>query len=89
MRVLVPFGKGDKTSVAFVYEIIDTIDADYEIKDILTIIDDRRLISDELMDLAFFMSKTYMSPIQASLKQVMPPTDIKNIKTYYLSLIHI
>lgn len=85
MRVLVPFGKGDKTSVAFVYEIIDTIDADYEIKDILTIIDDRRLISDELMDLAFFMSKTYMSPIQASLKQVMPPTDIKNIKTYYFS----
>ena len=85
MRVLVPFGKGDKTSVAFVYEIIDTIDADYEIKDILTIIDDRRLISDELMDLAFFMSKTYMSPIQASLKQVMPPIDIKNIKTYYFS----
>lgn len=83
MRVLVPFGKGNKTSVAFVYEIIDTIDADYEIKDILDIIDDRRLISEELIDLAFFMSKTYMSPIQASLKQVMPPTDIKKIKTYY------
>ncbi|MFO3716204.1 primosomal protein N' [Anaerococcus cruorum] len=83
MRVLVPFGKGNKTSVAFVYEIIDIIDADYEIKDILDIIDDRRLISEELMDLAFFMSKTYMSPIQASLKQVMPPTDIKKIKTYY------
>lgn len=83
MRVLVPFGKGNKTSVAFVYEIIDKVDADYEIKDILDIIDNRRLISEELMDLAFFMSKTYMSPIQASLKQVMPPTDIKNIKTYY------
>lgn len=83
MRVLVPFGKGNKTSVAFVYEIIDTVDATYEIKDILDIIDDRRLISEELMNLAFFMSKTYMSPIQASLKQVMPPTDIKNIKTYY------
>ncbi|MFO3718240.1 primosomal protein N' [Anaerococcus sp. ENR1011] len=83
MRVLVPFGKGNKTSVAFVYEIIDIVDAAYEIKDILDIIDDRRLISEELMNLAFFMSKTYMSPIQASLKQVMPPTDIKNIKTYY------
>ncbi|XID68146.1 primosomal protein N' [Anaerococcus cruorum] len=86
MRVLVPFGKGNKTSVAFVYEIIDTVDAAYEIKDILDIIDDRRLISEELMDLAFFMSKTYMSPIQASLKQVMPPTDIKNIKTYYYKI---
>lgn len=85
MRVLVPFGKGNKTSVAFVYGIIDQLDADYEIKNILEIIDNRRLISEELMDLAFFMSKTYMSPIQASLKQVMPPTDIKNIKTFYYS----
>lgn len=85
MRVIVPFGRGNKTSVAFVYEMIDKIDVDYEIKDILEIIDNKRLISDELMDLAFFMSKTYMSPIQASLKQVMPPTNIKNIKTFYYS----
>nr|WP_296141521.1 primosomal protein N' [uncultured Anaerococcus sp.] len=85
MRVIVPFGRGNKTSVAFVYEMIENIDVDYEIKDILEIIDDKRLISDELMDLAFFMSETYMSPIQASLKQVMPPTDIKNIKTFYYS----
>ncbi|WP_363316081.1 primosomal protein N' [uncultured Anaerococcus sp.] len=85
MRVLVPFGKGNKTSVAFVYEIIDNIDVDYKIKDILDLIDDKRLISDELMKLVFFMSEKYMSPIQASLKQVMPPTDIKKIKTYYYS----
>ena len=83
MRVLVPFGKGNKTSVAFVYEIIENVDANYEIKDILNVIDDNRLISDELMKLAFFMSKNYMSPIQASIKQVMPPTDIKDIKVYY------
>lgn len=85
MRVIVPFGRGNKTSVAFVYEMIDKIDVDYEIKDILEIIDNKRLISDELMDLAFFMIKTYMSPIQASLKQVMPPTNIKNIKTFFYS----
>ena len=60
MRVIVPFGRGNKTNVAFVYEMIDKIDVDYEIKNILEIIDNKRLISDELMDLAFFMSKTYM-----------------------------
>ena len=60
MRVIVPFGRGNKTSVAFVYEMIENIDVDYEIKDILEIIDDKRLISDELMDLAFFMSETYI-----------------------------
>lgn len=85
MRVLVPFGKGNKTSVAFVYDIIKDIDADYEIKDIISIIDDNKLISDELLDLAFYMTKTYLSPMQLSLKQVMPPTKIEKIKTFYRS----
>lgn len=86
MRVLVPFGKGNKTSVAFVYEIVENIKADYEIKEILAIIDERRIISNELMNMAFFMTKSYMSPIQASLRQVMPPTEVKNIITYYKSV---
>lgn len=85
MRVLVPFGKGNKTSVAFVYEILDDVKLDFETKDILEIIDQKPLISKELIDLAFFMSQKYMSPIQASLSQVMPPTEIKNIKTFYQS----
>lgn len=82
-RVLVPFGKGDKTVVAFVYELVDEVNTSYTIKEIIEIIDDRELISNELMDLAFFMSKRYMSPIKASLKQVMPPTKVKDIKIYY------
>ncbi|WP_297688835.1 primosomal protein N' [uncultured Anaerococcus sp.] len=85
MRVLVPFGKGNKTSVAFVYEIIDELDEDFKTKDIISIIDENKLIDDELIDLAFYMSKTYLSPIQLSLKQVLPPTSIDKINTYYLS----
>ena len=85
MRVLVPFGRGNKTSVAFVYEIVESVDADYEIKDIISIIDDNKLVSDELLDLAFFMSKEYLSPIQLSLKQVLPPTSIDKIKTFYIA----
>lgn len=84
MRVLVPFGKGNKTSVAFVYEIIDVLDEDFKTKDIISIIDENKLIDDELIDLAFYMSKTYLSPIQLSLKQVLPPTNIDKINTYYL-----
>lgn len=82
-RVLVPFGKGDKTVVAFVYKLLEEVDTSYTIKDIIEIIDDRKLISNELMDLAFFMSKRYMSPIKACLKQVMPPTKVKDIKIFY------
>ncbi|WP_308652801.1 primosomal protein N' [uncultured Anaerococcus sp.] len=85
MRVLVPFGKGNKTVVAFVYEILKDFEADYEIKDIISIIDENKLVSDELLDLAFFMSKEYLSPIQLSFKQVLPPTSIDKIKTFYLA----
>lgn len=85
MRVLVPFGKGNKTSVAFVYEIIDNVDVDFEIKDIISIIDDNKLISDELLDLAFYMSKKYLSPIQLALRQVLPPTRIDKIDSFYLA----
>ena len=83
MRVLVPFGKGNKTSVAFVYEIVDKLDEDFKTKDIISIIDENKLIEDELIDLAFYMSKTYLSPIQLSLKQVLPPTRIDKINTYF------
>ena len=82
-RVLVPFGKGNKTVVGFVFELVEDIELSFKTKDIIGIIDDRKLISDELMDLAFFMSKRYMSPIMSSVKQVLPPTNIKNIKIYY------
>ena len=83
MRVLVPFGKGNKTSVAFVYEIIDKLDEDFKTKDIISIIDENKLIEDELIDLAFYMSNTYLSPIQLSFKQVLPPTSIDKINTYF------
>lgn len=83
MRVLVPFGKGNNTVVAFVYQIVEEFNCDYEIKDIISIIDDSKLVSDELLDLAFYMSKEYLSPIQLSLKQVLPPTSIDKIKTFY------
>lgn len=85
MRVLVPFGKGNKTSVAFVYEIIDSVEVDFEIKDIISIIDDSKLISDELLELAFYMSKKYLSPIQLSIRQVLPPTRIDKIESFYIA----
>lgn len=78
-----PFGKGNKTSVAFVYEIIDKLDEDFKTKDIISIIDENKLIEDELIDLAFYMSNTYLSPIQLSFKQVLPPTSIDKINTYF------
>lgn len=86
MRVLVPFGKSDKPHVGFVYDLVDEIDGDYKTKEIIGLIDEEKLISKELLDLAFFMSKRYLSPIQAAIRQVLPPGKIKDIKVYFQNI---
>ncbi|MDY2918377.1 MAG: primosomal protein N' [Anaerococcus sp.] len=86
MRVLVPFGKSDKPHAGFVYDLVDEIDGDYKTKEIIGLIDDEKLISKELLDLAFFMSKRYLSPIQAAIRQVLPPGKIKDIRVYFQNI---
>lgn len=82
MRVIVPFGKGNKSTIAFIYELTNE-KPDFEVKEILDVFDFKKMVSDELIDLAFFMSKRYISPIQSSIKQVLPPGKIKEIKEFY------
>ena len=54
MRVIVPFGKGNKNTIAFVYDIVENLNENFEIKDIVDIIDSKNLVDDELINLAFF-----------------------------------
>ena len=83
MRVIVPFGKGNKNTIAFVYDIVENLNENFEIKDIVDIIDSKNLVDDELINLAFFMNKRYLSPLRACIKQVLPPGNIKEIKEYF------
>ncbi|MDO5026390.1 MAG: primosomal protein N' [Tissierellia bacterium] len=82
-RVIVPFGKANKPTIGFIYDLCDEVNSDFKIKEIIDLIDDRKLISNELLDLAFFMSKRYLSPIYACLRQVLPPVKIKDLNLYY------
>ena len=83
MRVIVPFGKGNKNTIAFVYDIVENIDDDFETKDIVEIIDSKALVDDELINLAFFMNKRYLSPLRSCIRQVLPAGNIKEIKEYF------
>lgn len=83
MRVIVPFGKGNKNTIAFVYDIVENIDDDFETKDIVEIIDSKALVDDELINLAFFMNKRYLSPLRSCIRQVLPAGNIKKIKEYF------
>lgn len=82
MRVLVPFGKGNKVVKGIVISIKDSAQVSYQLKSIMDIIDGKPLISKDMIELSLWMSKTYMCPYVDSLKTVLPPGDFKEVKTY-------
>ena len=82
MRVLVPFGKKTVTGVAI--EIIDESDLK-GIKDIKTIIDKEKIINDEMLEFAKWISDYYIAPIGEVLFSFIPrQTNIQS--DYYYSL---
>lgn len=83
MRVLVPFGKSNKIVVAFVYKLVESITGNYEVKEVKNLLDNKRIVSDELIRLAFFMQENYLSSVYSSIRQILPPGRIKEIKEYY------
>lgn len=87
MRVIVPFGRGNKSTIAFIYDLIYENDGDFETKDIIDLYDYKKIVSDELIDLAFFMKDRYISPIQNAIRQILPPGNIKELNEYYYSTV--
>lgn len=85
MRVIVPFGRGNKSTIAFIYDLIYEENFKFKVKDIIDLYDYEKIVSDELIELAFFMNKRYMSPMQKAIKQILPPGNIKELKGYYKS----
>jgi primosomal protein N' (replication factor Y) len=73
-RVTVPFG--NRTLEGFVVKIINEYKTEYSIKDIIDIIDEEPVLTDELLELGnFIKKKTLCNLINAY--QVMLPTALK------------
>ena len=73
MRVLVPFGRGNKVIKGLVIDICDYAERDYELKSIIDVIDGKPLVSKEMIQLSFWMAKQYMCSYLDALKTVLPP----------------
>lgn len=68
-RVLVPFS--NRTVEGFVLGY-DAKTNDYEIKDIIKIIDDEPVLNDELINLGIYMSKKYLCPLINCYQSMLP-----------------
>lgn len=81
MRVVVPFGRTNKLTKGLVINIKDTFHDSYKLKGIVDVIDDKSLVSGDLIELSMWMKDEYLSSYNDCFRQVFPPGDFKTINT--------
>ncbi|MDU2198344.1 MAG: DEAD/DEAH box helicase family protein, partial [Peptostreptococcaceae bacterium] len=59
-RVLVPFGRGNKPTEAFVFEITTTIEEDIKTKDVIDLLDEKPIFKIEDLELVRWMKNRYL-----------------------------
>ena len=74
IRCLVPFG--NRKLEGFIIEIKDKIECDYELKEIINLIDENPVLNEELLDLGKYISKKTLCTL-TSAYQTMLPTALK------------
>lgn len=82
MRVVVPFGRGNKAIKGLLVAIDDEFDDDYELKSIIEALDDKPIISGELLELGYWMKNEYLCTYFEALQPILPPGDYKQVYTF-------
>lgn len=82
MRVVVPFGRGNRLIKGIVIALDNYTGDLSKLKYVEELLDNKPLISKELIKLSLWMSDYYLSPYIDAFKTVLPPGDFKKINTY-------
>ncbi|MCH5298068.1 MAG: primosomal protein N' [Ruminococcus sp.] len=82
MRVLVPFGRGNKKRQGIVLLLEDN-NADEKLKSIITIVDKEPVLNEELISLAGFMKEHYFCTLYDAVKTMLPAGINYNLTTVY------
>ena len=82
MRVIVPFGQGNKLTKGIVVKILDEYESECKLKKIIDVLDDKPLISKELIDLSKWIKENYLSSYLDAIQLVLPPGDFKEVSTF-------
>ena len=70
MRALVPFGK--RNIEGFIVKIYNHEEFDYEVKDIIKLVDDRPVLNEEMLELGKYISKKTLSPLTKAYQTMLP-----------------
>ena len=73
-RCLIPFG--NRKLEGFIVEIKDNIECDYKLKEIISLIDEKPILNEELLNLGSYISKKTLCTL-TSAYQTMLPTALK------------
>ncbi len=70
-RVKVPFGRGNRWAVGWIARGLEATDIK-EVKEVAEILDDEPLLTRDLLDLAFWMARYYVTPIGQVFEAILP-----------------
>lgn len=93
MRVVVPFGTYNKLTQGIILEIKHEYESDIKYKKVYDILEDYRIITDDLIELAYYMKYKYYCTLSEAIFSLLPPfasfkedievklIDVKDIET--------
>lgn len=82
MRVLVPFGRGNKKRQGIVL-LLDFSDTDEELKSIISVVDEEPVLNKELISLAAYMKEHYFCTLYDAVKTMLPAGINYHLTTVY------
>lgn len=82
MRVIVPFGLGNKIIKGLVVNVKSHYQGQYKLKEIIDVLDDKPIISNDLINLALWMKKEYLATYLDAFQPVLPPGNFKEVRTF-------
>jgi len=82
MKVKIPFG--NKIINGFVMKVLDTFNSEYELKEIVDIVDSELILNEELMELGIFIQINTLCPLISAYQTMLPSSlKIKDNNTDY------
>ena len=70
MRALVPFGP--RKIEGFIIKIYDEVELDYEVKEVIKLVDEKPVLNKEMLELGRYISKKTLSPLTLAYQTMLP-----------------